>query len=168
MSKDESLRTVRSDSGFSLIEVIVVVAVILIIGAIAVPRLMQARAAANEASAASSLRVISQMQIHYQTSFGLGFAPSLDALGPPISGQQPSATAAGLIDSVLASGIKNGYSFVYVPIDTGNGIPLKYTMNANPISPGQTGDRYFYLDETNVIRWKRDGPADRTSPPLPN
>ena len=158
----------RVHRGFSLVELLLAVAVILIIMAIVTLQMLRGRIAANEASAASSLRTLSSMQWHYQTIYQQGFAPSLVVLGPPTGGDPPSPTAAGLIDSVLASGIKNGYSFVYQPVvPSGTSQATGYTVNANPLSPGQTGNRYFYLDETSVIRWSRSGPADKSSPPLP-
>lgn len=155
--------------GFSLIEVLVVVAVILIIAAIAIPRFLRSRMLANETSAVAALRTIATVQVSYESTYKQGFAPSLAALGPPAGGGPPTVAGAGLIDQVLASGIKSGYSFVYNPIDTnGDGQPDAYTVNANPISVGQTGDRHFYVDQTNVIRWALGGPASPGSPPIPN
>ena len=75
---------------------------------------------------------------------------------------------AGIAIPQLARSIRNGYNFVYVAIDTGGtGKPDGFTINANSISPGQTGQKYFYADQTNVIRWKLGGPADSTSTPVP-
>lgn len=154
--------------GFSLIEVLVVVAVILIIAAISIPQFLRARMKANEASAISALRTITTVQVTYVSTYQAGYAPSLAALGPPIGGGAPSAAAADLIDSVLASGIKNGYSFVYNVLDAdGNGQPDLYTVNANPVSPGQTGERFFYVDQTHVLRFALGGPADSSSEPVP-
>ncbi len=158
----------RARAGFSLIEVLVVVAVILIIAAIAIPRFLQAKMAANEAAAVHGLRVISTAEVTYDPIYNQGFAPTLTALGPPPLGSQASALHADLVDEVLASGIRNGYSFVYVVIDTsGSGRPDRYTINANPLSPGQTGQRYFYVDETGVIRFALGGPAGPGSTPVP-
>ncbi len=110
--------------------------------------------------------MITTAQVTYDFTYNQGFAPNLSSLGPPPSGSQASAIHADLVDEVLASGIRNGYNFVYVAIDTaGIGKPEQYTVNANPISPGQTGERYFYVDQTNVIRWKVGGPAGPTSRP---
>lgn len=154
--------------GFSLIEVLVVVAIILIIAAISIPQFLRARMKANEASAVSSLRTITTVQVTYVSTYQVGYAPALAALGPPIGGGAPSAASADLLDSVLASGIKNGYSFVYNVLDVdGNGQPDLYTVNANPVSPGQTGERFFYVDQTHVLRFALGGPADATSEPVP-
>jgi type IV pilus assembly protein PilA len=161
-------RRVRRRAGFSLIEVIVVVAIILIIAAIAIPSLLRAKISANEAAAVHGLRTITTAQVTYDSTYQLGYAANLNSLGPPPKGSQASASHSDLIDEVLASSIRNGYSFVYVAIDNGGlGKPDQFTVNANPISPGQTGDRYFYVDQTNVIRWKLAGPADSTSTPVP-
>lgn len=153
--------------GFSLLELLVVVAVLLIIAAIAIPQFLRARMKANEASAVSSLRTITTVQVTYASTYQQGYAPSLRALGPPIGGGAPSAEAADLIDSVLASGIKNGYSFVYNVLEGADGQPQRYTVNANPVAPGQTGERFFYVDQTHVLRFALDGPAGASSEPVP-
>src|SRR2546428_12640761 len=101
------------DAGFSLIEVLVVIASILIIAAIAMPRLLPSRMAANEAGAVAALPTIATVQVTYNFPYQQGFAPSLAALGPPPPGNQANASQAGLVDEVLASSIRNGYSFVY-------------------------------------------------------
>ena len=145
-----------------------VIAVILIIASIAVPRLLRSKMAANEAAAASALRSICTVQVTYDATYNQGYAPSLSAMGPPPPGALATPTNAGLIDPVLASGIRNGYNFVYTPIDNaGTGKPDAFTINANPLSPGQTGERYFYADQTNVIRWALGAPAGPSSPPVP-
>ena len=157
-----------SGAGFSLIEVLVVIAIILIIVAIAIPSLLRSKISANEAAAVHGLRAITTAQVTYDSTYQIGYAADLSSLGPPPRGSQASSSHSDLIDEVLASTIRNGYSFVYVPIDNaGNGKPDQFTVNANPISPGQTGDRYFYVDQTNVIRWKLGGPADAATTPVP-
>lgn len=155
-------------AGFSLIEVLVVIAIILIIASIAVPWIVHSRMVANEAAVVAALRSIATAQVAYSVTYQQGYAPSLAALGPPAAGNQPDATKADLIDEVLASGIRNGYSFVYVAIDSsGQGKPDRFTVNANPVSVGQTGERYLYVDQTNVIRYALGGAAGPSSTPIP-
>jgi type IV pilus assembly protein PilA len=158
-------RRPRRYAGFSLIELLIVVAVMLVIAGIAVPALLRSRIAANESAVTASMRVVTSMNARYMLTFQQGFAQDLKSLGPPPQGSLPSAVSADLIDSVLASGIKSGYSLVYVPLDpAGSGTPTGFTLNANPVSPGQTGNRYFYVDQTNAIHVSTTGPADRNSP----
>jgi len=74
-----------------------------------------------------------------------------------------------MVDSVLASGIRGGYQFIYTPVIPGGGpgAATGYQVTANPISPGITGEWFFFLDQTNVIRENYGAPADQTSPPIP-
>jgi len=143
--------------GFSLIELLIVVAIILIIAAIAIPNLLRSRIAANQASAIESLRVINTAQVTYASTYGIGYAPTLSVLGPPASGAPADPNAAGLLDSLLAgtgnSGAKSGFSFLYAPnkLDPGNHYQ-GYTVNANPLSYGVSGSAYYFTDETFVIR----------------
>jgi prepilin-type N-terminal cleavage/methylation domain-containing protein len=154
--------------GFSLIELLIVIVVILVIAALAIPSFLRSKIRANEAAAVAALRAITTAQVSYQTTYQQGFAPSLDVLKPPPPGTPPGPGAADLIDSVLAGGVRHGYNFLYAPIDSdGNGQPDSYTVNANPVLVGRTGDKYFYVDQTNVIRENIGGPADASSPPVP-
>ena len=155
----------KESAGFSLIELLVVVAVILIIAAIAVPNYIHSKERANETAAAANLRNISTANVVYMETYGIGFAASLGALGG--NAATPTEASAGLIDSVLSSGVKSGYTYVYVPgsPDPNNDYQA-YTVNANPIVPGTTGDKYFYTDQTNVIRFNTTTTAGPTDSPI--
>ncbi|HSR66916.1 MAG TPA: prepilin-type N-terminal cleavage/methylation domain-containing protein [Acidobacteriota bacterium] len=136
--------------GFSLIELMIVVAIIGIIAAVAIPNLVQSRIAANEASAITSVRTVTTAQIAFFSVAGNGsFAASLADLN-----------AVELVDEVLAAGQKDGYTFAV----TGNGA-AGFTVTASPISES-TGRRSFFSDETGVIRWAAGGAAGANSPPL--
>ena len=101
----------RKEAGFSLIELLIVVAIILIIAAIAIPNLLRARMAANESSAVASIRTINTAQITYNSTYPtVGFGASLTVLGG-VAPCTPASTTACLIDSVLAAGVKSGYNF---------------------------------------------------------
>ena len=141
----------NKQKGFSLIELLIVVAIILIIAAIAIPNLLRSKMAANEASAVGSMRTINTTSTQYSTTYG-GYPPTLSVLGGPAGGAATSSSAE-LIDAVLAGGTKSGYSFSYTSgaTDT-NGNVLQYTMTAVPTSAGVTGQRTFFTDQTGVIR----------------
>ena len=137
--------------GFSLIELLIVVAIILIIAAIAIPNFMRARIAANEASAVSSCRTINSAEINYNSYYQQGFSSTLAQLGPPTSGQA-DINQADMLDDVLASGVKSGYMFVYSPGNLTNGRYDAYQLNADPTVPQRSGSRYFYSDPSGVVR----------------
>ena len=156
----------RREDGFSLIELLIVVAIILIIAAIAIPNLLRAKMAANEASAVGSIRTLNTSSVEYSTEYG-GYPQSLGALGPIAAGATASSGLADMIDSVLASGIKSGYSFTWSKgTADANGNMLNYAITAKPTSPGTTGQRYFYTDQSGVIRANQGAAATVTSTPL--
>jgi len=150
----------KSTKGFSLIELLIVVAIILIIAAIAVPSLLRSRIAANQASASQSLRTYNSAEVSYASTYGVGYSPTLTALGPN-SGGNPTASAAGLVDSLLGvdPGTKSGYSFVYSAGSAVNGVVNTYTLAATPLTAGTTGTNNYCTDQSFVIRFTADGTA---------
>ncbi|MFY9647250.1 MAG: type II secretion system protein [Terriglobales bacterium] len=145
----------QNQKGFSLIELLMVVAIILIIAAIAIPNLLQARVAANESSAVASLRTISTAQITYIDNFPtVGFAPVLANLGGTTC-TTPDQNGACLIDSLLSSGAKSGYSFSEIGI--GSAPNNQYLATGLPTSGN--GNRSFCTTEDGVIHYDPTGSA---------
>jgi prepilin-type N-terminal cleavage/methylation domain-containing protein len=150
----------QKQKGFSLIELLIVVAIILIIAAIAIPNLLRARMAANESSAVASVRTITTGEVTYQTAYPqVGYADKLLDLGGALGAAcVPSSTTACLIDSVLAnngnpanSG-KSGYSFTTGAGTKTGQLNTGYTVLAAPLTINQTGIRGFCAEEDAVVR----------------
>lgn len=135
---------------------------LLIIAAIAIPNLLRAKMAANEASAVGSLRTINTACVTYATEYK-SLPLYLANLGP---GAHPSAKASDLVDGALASGQKSGYVFRYEPGPEQNGAIISYEVHADPVTPEATGVRHFFTDQTGIIRYSLHTPANSESPPL--
>ena len=157
------MRIRSKQKGFSLIELLIVVAIILIIAAIAIPNLLRAKMAANEASAVGSLRTITTAEVSYSTTYGTGYSP-LANLGGAAPCTAAAATAC-LIDQVLAGGTKSGYTIATpVPGATGTVAAPNTTFLATavPVTLGQSGQRSFCTDDSGVIRFNPAGAAIAT------
>jgi type II secretory pathway pseudopilin PulG len=149
---------------------LIVVAIILIIAAIAIPKLLRARMAANESSAVSSLRTINTGEITYQSTYPpVGYAPAMLNLGGPIGAAcVPAPASACLIDAVLAnngnpagSG-KSGYSFTTGVGTVGAGLNVGYTVLARPMILNETGVRAFCAEQDAVVRVDPAGVCSNT------
>jgi type IV pilus assembly protein PilA len=156
----------KSEAGFSLIELLIVVAIILIIAAIAIPSFLNSRMSANESSAVAGVRTISTAETAYATSYAaIGYSAALTDLGDGGSGNCVAiSTRACLLDSVLANGIKSGYSFTYA--NDGSTPSIAYTINADPSIRGASGRRSFFSNEPGVIRFNNAAAATPTDPPI--
>jgi type IV pilus assembly protein PilA len=160
----------QKQKGFSLIELLIVVAIILIIAAIAIPNLLRARMAANEASAVASIRTINTAEVTYQTTYPtVGFAAALVNLGGALSvACVPSSTTACVLDAVLANngnpagGGKSGYKFSTGTGTVSGGINVGYTALAVPVTINQTGIRGFCAEEDAVVRVDPAGACSAT------
>jgi type IV pilus assembly protein PilA len=155
----------KNSRGFSLIELLIVVAIILIIAAIAIPDLLKSRQAANQASAVGSLRTLNTSEVTYSSTYTTGFSSTLAQLDGTAT---PSdATSAGLIDTVLGSGLKSSYTFVYTPTNI-TATPARvdgYFITTGPVA-GPGNGNFYYTDESGVIRQNTSTTASFSDLPL--
>ena len=136
-------------AGFSLVELMFVVTLLGIIAAMAIPTFQNGRKYSNEASAISSLRIFSSAQVIHRTRFGA-------------YGTLPNMIATGLIDDSFTDGEKSGYRFTMPAVPS----PWAWSISAQPITPGVSGDRFFFIDESGVIRFHDGGVATAADAPI--
>ena len=150
----------RRQVGFSLVELLIVIAIILVIAAIAIPSLLRSKMSANEASAVGSIRTIATAETTYAVAYPqIGYADTLTKLASPPSGQPVDQSHAGLLDSVLGCSSqpcsKAGYQFSIVNV---TGTPASaYEITATPQVVGQTGRRGFCGDQVPRILYDPNG-----------
>lgn len=139
----------NKQKGFSLIELLIVVAIILLIAAIAIPNLLRSKMAANESSASGSIRSIITAQVMYSATYGLGYAPDIPTLGTPAVPCAATQASACLVDPVITTGTKSGYT-----LGTSTTNPLaEFVATAVPVALDQTGGRSFCGDETMSVKY---------------
>jgi len=156
------MRPQKWQRGVSVVEVVVLIAILLVVAAIAIPNLLHSNLSEDESSTVASLRALNAACANYSMLYG-GYPGSLSNLGP---GDPANSTSAALIDAALASGTKSGYVFTYTAGAIGiGGNVLSYTITTNPAAPG-TGRRRFFTDQSGVIRANRTGAADANSTPV--
>jgi len=171
----------KNSTGFSLIELLIVVAIILIIAAIAIPDLLKSRQAAQQASAVASLRALNTADVTYAATFTTGYSQDLISLDG--NAVPPTQASAGLIDSTLANGIKSSYGFEYASNPANPPPPLpcvagtvtqggvgtapisSYSINASPFQCAGYGNFYF-TDQSGAVRQNNSQPAGPGDPPL--
>jgi type IV pilus assembly protein PilA len=161
----------RRDRGFSLLELLIVVAIILTLMLVAIPNVSKMRMTGNETSALKTLDTLRTVCFAYQTSYG-SFPKEQSQLGPPQAGNPSGKDAADFVDALLAPtggapAVKDAYSFRYVagPADT-NGIVATYSVYADPLSYNNTGRMRFFMDQTTRIHVTTDGSQASASSPL--
>ncbi len=151
--------------GFTLVEIMIVVAIIALLAAIAIPNLLRARLAANESAAIAALKTVASAAHTYRAA-NPGYPADLGALCYESGSSVCNMTAGpGYIDSVLGGGTKQGYNFTLVGTDSDGTNYQGFTATAIPVS-NNTGNRRFFVDTSGVIRYNATATADINSNPL--
>ena len=156
----------KDSKGFSWIELILIIVIIVLCLAILLPSITKSRADLNTMEAVRDLHRITDAETNYSGSYNTGYSSSLSVLGPAVGGT-PAASAAGYIDSDLAGGAKEGYTYVYSPGPReADGKVNTYTITASPTEPGSTGKQYYFMDQTGQIRMNPSSTASASDSPF--
>lgn len=154
----------RKQKGFSLIELLIVVAIILVIAAIAIPSLIKSRQTSNESAAVGSLKTMNTALFRYTQQCPTGYPAALTSLGPGAG----DCTASQDLDSTLgvATPAKSGFNFTYTPgAANAAGIVDSFTINADPWS-ATSARKHFYMAQDGVVHWNATAPASATDPAI--
>jgi prepilin-type N-terminal cleavage/methylation domain-containing protein len=143
----------KRNRGFTLVEIMIVVAIVMTLATLSISSVLRARHNANEMAAVASCRTIATAaQNYYANSYPHTYPSVLSDLVAPNSNPP-------YIDNVLASGTKQGYNFTYTLVNSES-----FTLYADPVTPGKTGTRHFFSDETSIIRADASGQASASDP----
>lgn len=156
-----AIATLRTRRGFSLIELLIVIAIIMVIAGIGGIQYDKANQAAREMAARKELDALFIAQTQFHSMFGK-YAASLRELGPPTASESSGAAAAGLISQTAAEGVHNGYRFTLTATAD------SFAISATPTTHGRTGRRSFFIDQTRIVRqsWSASDPANAQSEEL--